>query len=432
MSLPEQDSKILKVRRGILAAFSIIGHFPVLLPVGLITLFAEMTYSGVNNVSIPFYIPLLGVAQADEGRVIGAVISTFLLAETFLRVPFGWISDRFGRANVIIAAMVLSVPTITLSALIHAGQWRLLFPLRAWDGMMAAALWPSVYALVGDTIPGRLRANAMGVINMMYMLALFAGSGVATAIFNANHNPRLFFFIGAAAMAVGALAALIFFRLRPELNTPHPEVDEEDAERAIVKVIHHVSLLTITFTQNFAITLLAPFMIKYIMGPRPQNLGFNLPQLVTLVGIPVLGVGLLALPLSRLGDVWGKVVVVRVAFTSIALALWVFALSRNLGILALAAFVIAVTFAMGIPAWLAIISSLTNSKTRGVTLAGYGTVQGLASVLGPLVAGFIWDKVGHASIFMASAGLVTIAALLTWFTLPEHLHRHGQKQPGTV
>lgn len=422
----ERQSVPARLRQGIAAAFGIIRLFPVLLPVGLITLFAEMTYSGINNVTVPEFVRLLGISVTKQGEIIGIIVSTFLLAETFLRVPFGWVSDRFGRANVIIAAMLLSVPSMTLSGLVS--HWPSLIPLRAWDGIMAAALWPSVYALVGDAIPGRKRANAMGVINMMYMLALFIGLALAAILSKQLGNPRLFFFIGASVIGIGGLIAFFFFRANPTLNTPHPDVHREDAESAVVKVSHHVILLTITFTQNFAITLLAPFMFKY----ATEDLKFTLPELALLIGMPVVGVGLLALPLSRLGDVLGKLRVVRIAFTGIALALWGFSLAHNLLILALVALVIAVAFSMGIPAWLAIISSLTSSKMRGTTMAGYGTVQGIAAVCGPLVAGVIWDKIGHPQIFVASAVMITIGALLAWFALPEHLHRHVQKETGTV
>ncbi|MHB9105482.1 MAG: MFS transporter [Armatimonadota bacterium] len=407
-------------QNGVTAAFGIIGRFPVLIPLGLITLFAQITYSGINNVGVPQYIGVLKIP--NEGKVIATLTVAFLLAETFLRMPFGWLSDRFGRVLVVSGAMLLSVPTVLLSGLVPGYQW--LYGLRAWDGMMAAALWPSVYAIVGDSIPERVRANAMGVINMMYMLALFIGGALGLFVFKLTGNPRTFFFFGAALFGVGGLLALLFFRLRPDLNAPHPEAHLEEAACGVVTMARHLTLLTITFTQTFAITALAPFMIRYVTDPISDGgLGFNMAQLALLVGAPVVGVGVFALPLSRLSDALGKLTAVRIAFVGIAVMLWIFSRYQQLPVLALTAMVIGVAFSMGVPAWLAILSSLTGCKSRGMALAGYGTVQGIASVLGPLASGWVWDHVGHRQIFLLSAIFITVAALLALFALPSESNR---------
>ena len=409
------------------AAFGIFTRFPVLIPLGLITLFAQISYSGINNVSLPLLIPRLGIPRGQDGWITGAVVSTFLLSETFLRLPFGWLSDRYGRTRLIICALFCSVPTVLLSGRIAPGHWQWLFPLRWWDGMMAAALWPSVFALVSDRVPWRWRANAMGLVNMMYMLALIAGATIAGVLVTRTDNPRLFFTVGAAMLAAGGTLALVFFLLRPHLNRPHPEVRLEDAERSIVSAMQHVVLLGITFMQNFGITLLAPFMFRY----ATEYLGFSKPQLALLIGVPVLGVGLLALPLSRLGDLLGRLTVVRMAFTLVAASLWAFFSFHSLPILAVSALGIAAGYAMGVPSWLAVISSLSGTRTRGVTIAGYGTVQGIAAVCGPLVAGVVWDRLGHGYIVAASALALTLATALVWFAVPHKLYRI-QNSGGTV
>lgn len=401
--------------RALLSAFTIMTRYPVLLVLGLVTLVVQISYSGINNVTLPKYIPDLGVPAMLEGRITGAVISTFLLAETFLRIPFGWLSDRYGRGKMIVGAMLLTAPSFWLTGMVSSYLW--LFPLRAWDGMMAAALWPSLFALIGDRVPERFRANAMGVINMMYMLALFCGWGLAGFIFTRTENPRLFFQLATALIGFGGVGALIFFSRaqRPAREVDDGAVDVADENDRRVPASRHAILLTITFTQNFAITLLAPFMFRYVT----EDLGFSLAQLGVLVGAPMVGIAIFALPLSRVGDHLGKLFTVRLAFTAIAAALWFFAFQTTLVGLSLTVTVIGIAFSMGIPAWLAMLCSLSSSKRRGVTLAGYGTVQGGAAVLGPLASGWIWDTLGHGQIFLASAAVITLAALLAWLALPK-------------
>lgn len=421
MSSPDlpSSSRLREIVDHLRGAFGIFTRFPVLIPLGLITLFAQLCYSGINNVSLPMLIPRLAILPGEDGWITGAVVSTFLLSETFLRLPFGWLSDRYGRARLIIGALFLSAPTVWLTGRVAPAHWLALFPLRWWDGMMAAALWPSLFALTSDLVPWRWRANAMGLVNMMYMLALIIGSVIAGALIAHTGNPRLFFTFGSTMLMAGGVIALLFFLPRPQLNLPHPQVRLEDAERCVTSVAQHTVLLSITFAQNFAISLLAPFIFRYIT----EYLHFDKTQLAVLLGIPVIGVGLLALPLSRLGDLLGRLTVVRLAFTLVAVAMWLFSLWHTLPMLAGCTLVIAVGFAMGIPAWLAVISSLSGSRTRGVTMAGYGTVQGAAAVFGPLVAGLIWDRLGHGAIVPASAAALTLATVLVWFAVPNKLDR---------
>lgn len=403
-------------------AFSIFSHYPIILPLALITLIGEMNYSGTNNISLPAYIRSLSLPKQLDGTVTGFIAASFLLSETIFRMPAGWLSDRFGRSKIIAGAFLLSAPSFLLSWLAPSYQW--LFPLRFWDGMVAAAIWPSVYAIVGDSVPERHRANAMGVINMMYMLGLFLGFGLAGGIDKVTNNPRMYLLLSAIMGLLAGITALMYFHWRPQYTAPHPDVHIEEAEKAAISVSRHTILLLITFAQNLALTMVAPFMYRFATDSVASGgLGLSLSGLGLLVGIPVVGVAILAVPLSRIADVIGKFTAVRIAFTVIALTLWVFAVSKALWVLALVATVVGVAFSMGIPAWLAILTSLTGSKTRGTALGGYGTVQGIASVLGPIIAGrFLWGYYGHASIFIASSIVLAFAALLTLVALPEHRH----------
>ena len=80
-------------------------------------------------------------------------------------------------------AMLLLAPSYLLGALLPNPDYLLFIPLRFWDGAMAALMWTSVFAVIGDAVPERHRANAMGVINMSFMIGailgyLFAGGTV--------------------------------------------------------------------------------------------------------------------------------------------------------------------------------------------------------------------------------------------------------------
>lgn len=420
------------------AAFNILTQYPVILPVALITMVNEMNYSGINNITLPEYVATLNVL-GNTGKLTGLLVSIYLLSEAIFRLPSGWLSDRFGRTRMITLAMLLLAPSYLLGGLVPNPDYLLFIPLRFWDGAMAALMWTSVFAVIGDAVPERDRANAMGVINMTFMVGamlgyLFAGG---TVLLTEHQHPRWYFFFAAAVVAMVGSTAYSFFRQRPELNITHPEVHLEDARRKMLTRAGHVPLLVITFLQTFALTLLAPFIFRYATDPTPGGLGLNGHQLLLLLGVPVLGLAIFAIPLSRVADRIGKRNAVRIAFTVVGLTLWVFAFNRHLGMLTLVTTLVGIAFSMGVPAWLAILSALGGTESRGATLGSYGSVQGLAAVLGPIVGGFLLDdkglamqlraslgralqgEVSHFSVlFLVSSVMVMLAALIAWVALP--------------
>lgn len=416
-----RDTLQRKFLSHIAVSFSIFRRFPVILPVALIMLIDEMNYSGINNVCIPAYLQNLHFSEAYRTVLRGTITSTFLLSEAIFRMPSGWLSDRFGRARLITIAVFLTSPSFLLSGLAPSYQW--LFPLRAWDGLMAAALFTSIYAIIGDAVPERYRANAMGVINAMYMVGMVTGYAIAGSIDKLTGHPRYFLLFSAGVALLAGIMSYTIFRRRPELNAAHPEVRLEEAEQAAVSVSRHATLLAVTFTQNLALTIIAPSLYIFAVKAPVSQGGLNLAlwQLGLLVGAPLIGVALFAIPLSRLADQIGKLTAVRIAFLMVACTLWIFAVTRELWLLSLAATIVGVAFSMGVPAWLAILSSLSGRKTRGATLGGYGAVQGFAAVLGPLVGIVVINHFGLSKIFVASSVLVGIAALLVWVALPERV-----------
>lgn len=410
-------STLRTLLQNVVAAFQVFRAYPILMPVALLMLVGETNFSGINNVTIPSYLQNLSLSAATKVWLVGVVASTFLLAETIFRMPCGWLSDRLGRTRVITTAMVLTGPSFLLTALLTHYQW--LFVLRAWDGLMAAAIFTSIYALIGDAVPERLRANAMGVVNAMYMVGLLAGYVAAGTIDAVTGAPRHFLFFSAALAVVAGILSGIYLERNRRFTAPHPEVHLEDAEKAVVSAARHAVLLSVTFAQNLALTIIAPLMYLYTVKKGVGGLELSLPQLGLLAGLPLLGIAIFAIPLSRVADRIGKLTAVRIAFTAVAATLWIFAVTRELWLLSVAITVVGVAFSMGIPAWLAIISALAGRKTRGVTLGAYGAMQGLASVLGPLVGSLVRAHYGLREIFVASAIMVAIAAILVWIALPE-------------
>ena len=153
------------------------GWLAAVLPVILIAACAELGISVLNNSALPIYFTR-GLHLST--RAYGAIMAMFFVSEVLFKSPLGALADKVGRRPLMLggAAVTVFTPILLLSmhynpasataaaALIGFGF------LRALDGLGEAALWPSLYAYVGDVVAEAKRGAAMGVLNLVYMVGI--------------------------------------------------------------------------------------------------------------------------------------------------------------------------------------------------------------------------------------------------------------------
>ena len=96
---------------------------------------------------------------------------------------FGALGDRIGRRPLLVAGPIASCISALLIA--RATDPEVIIALRVLDGLGAAAIWPTAFALVGDSVEEPNRSVAMSVLNVTYMCGialglLLAGSSATT------------------------------------------------------------------------------------------------------------------------------------------------------------------------------------------------------------------------------------------------------------
>ncbi|MBV9848836.1 MAG: MFS transporter [Armatimonadetes bacterium] len=168
-----------------------VGWLAAVLPVILIAACAELGISVLNNSALPIYFTR-GLHLST--RAYGVIMAMFFVSEVLFKSPLGALADRFGRRPVMLggAAVTVFTPVLLLSmhydpASATAAAVLVGFGfLRALDGLGEAALWPSLYAYVGDVVAEAKRGAAMGVLNLVYMVGIafsFLAGGAADDTF---------------------------------------------------------------------------------------------------------------------------------------------------------------------------------------------------------------------------------------------------------
>src|SRR3990167_8094620 len=104
----------------------------------------------------------------------GLITGTYILAIFLFAPVWGKISDRWGRRPVLLMGLTGFAASVALFARLESVP--LLYLGRFFDGLFAAAIAPTAYALVGDHAPSpEWRAHRFALINIAGTLGFFAG-----------------------------------------------------------------------------------------------------------------------------------------------------------------------------------------------------------------------------------------------------------------
>lgn len=122
-----------------------------------------------------YALTLKGASHASAGLALGA----YGITQTLLQVPFGMLSDRFGRKPVIAAGMLIFAVGSVVAASSHSIGWMVVGRLLQGAGAVASV----VIALVADLTRDENRTRAMGMIGgtigMTFAFSMMAGPALA-------------------------------------------------------------------------------------------------------------------------------------------------------------------------------------------------------------------------------------------------------------
>lgn len=406
------------------------GWIRPVLPLAIICCLAELSYAVVNILAIPAYISK-GVGL---GAHVGTIMGAFLLAEALGRPGLGALSDVFGRKPLMVAGPLMSGAASLL--LLTTVNPYLLVGVRILDGLGAAAFWPAIFAAVGDATAGRNRSAGMSVLNVSYMVGLAFGplvGGWVNSLASSPGNPSYSaaFYLSAGLFSLTALAALAFVRGgRPGQAASPPEGLIEERWTGLRPMLQAAvmvwRLLIIAFTTFLGIGMLIPVVELYAL----DRFGIDQKTFGSLFLVPAVLIGLLAVPLGRLGDRWGRLRSVRVGVFLCGVSLWCVPLVPSYHILAGGALIVGVGFLLAFPAWMALLTEVVGEEQRGSVLGAAGMAQGFGAILGAVLGGRLYHADGpifgihqHDFPIYAAAASLLLSFVLTMLFVREPARR---------
>ncbi|MGH7124776.1 MAG: MFS transporter, partial [Stellaceae bacterium] len=365
--------------------------------------FIDLLGFGIIIPQLPFY----GVHFGASPTAVTLLMSCYSLAQFFMSPVLGRLSDRIGRRPVLMVSMACSC--LAYLWLGFASALWMLFGARLLAGAGAGNL-AAAQAYITDVTAPEARAKAMGMIGAAFGLGFTLGPWLGGVVAGRNPTPEDLQRPAFLAAALSALAFVLVIAIlkesRPQTGVPQRANRWELARSTMSRpTLRLLILLFFAITAAFAgMETTFALWTKEAFGWGPEQVGW----LFFFVGCVLIVVqGALIGPLSRR---LGEARLVLIGSASIALGLAAVAVSANLPTLMLASAFLAVGMGLLNPSVNSLISRQAASDERGGIMGVAQSGASLARVVGPAIAGPLFEWLGRNAPYYTGA-LVMLGVL---------------------
>lgn len=393
----------------IIRIYAYIFHkYPPLLKYATVDILAEV---GWGMIMLPLQLHMIkSIEKGGLGydvRYFTPVILAFGITETLLKGPLGALSDRLGRRPLVLSGLFFACVPLALMAVVE--HWVLIAVLYGLTGAAAAALWPTMSALIAESVKSEDKATAMSVFNTSYMVGLVGGLLLGLTIGGFIGN-RYVFVVAACLLIVAAVLAWAFVRPPKREHPPKAHKPKEGHRAAAMLGVLHDSpvlwkMMVIYVCAQFGImvvgSIIGPYVDRVVGIPEKEMPLFFLgPGLLT---------ALLALPLGRAADKWGRPQAANLSFFLGFAGMTALYLVRSapypvmLGVSVVCMAMLACSYSMGIPSWLGLTSLHAPPHKQGQAIGLMNTAQGIGMVLGTMAGPQLYHNFSPSVPFIASS-----------------------------
>lgn len=361
-----------------------------------------------SDISTEMLYPVLPVFLTQtlkaDGTVVGLVDGIAQATQNIVQGFSGTLSDKLQRRKPIaIAGYFLSAISKPLIGL--ATVWQAVLGARLLDRLGAGARSAPRDALIAASVTEDNRGRAFGLEGVGDNAGAFLGPLFAVLLLSwLGVGIRSIFYL---AVIPGLLAFLLVL-----------PVQEHDARTAATaKIDAGPSRFPAGYWKYLVVTALFGLgnSSNAFLILRTQDIGASLQATILIYAAFNLVAALISYPAGWLFDKWGGKIVLLAAFAIFLIAYLGFALTQSIAVTA--ALFIFYGLYQGIfrTAGKALASRLVPDRLRASGIGWYSTTVGVLQLVASLIAGALWDRVGHAAVFFygaASAALGIVALVL--------------------
>jgi MFS family permease len=384
-------------------------------------LWVLMAVAFVDMIGLMMVIPLLPYYAKDLGAnasVIGFLVAAFPVAQLASSPVWGRVSDRYGRRPALMIGLAASAVAYTIFGLARALP--LLFLSRVAQGLGGGTTGVA-QAYVADTMAPGERAKALGWLSAATSAAVLIGPGLGSLTHNLGYAaPGLF------AAGLCLLNLIFAWHWLPESRVPHPGARSPSGafiparsprpiRLAIWEVIRHPGRPVAQLIWIYTIAMLAfnaiPPVFALYLNDRFQVTENQIGYFFMVFG--AVGVVMRTAPVGWFNARLGEPLTMRLGATCMGLGFFLVPFAPTLVLFVAAQLLMPLGTALLFPANSALVSHWADPTELGQTLGVQQTFRGVASVVGPIGSGFVYQSLGRSVPFFMSAAIIGVVAYLT-------------------
>ncbi len=336
---------------------------------------------------------------------VGLAIGIYGLTQALFQIPFGLLSDRFGRKKIIIIGLVIFAVGSIVSALSVTMTGVIIG--RALQGL--GAISAVILALTADLTREEQRTKGMAIIGVSIGLAFALAMVLGPAITSIAGMSGLFWATGILALC--GIVVLIWYVPTPAISQFHRDTDPVFTQFA--RILKDSQLLRLDFgIMILHMIMTATFVALPHVLRELGNFKASEHTQVYLVALPISVI--LMSPLIMYADRRNRVKHVYLAAIGLLimaqLSMAVFNQALWSVVVALVAYFTAFNILeASLPS---LISRLAPAELKGTALGAYATAQNFGAFLGGVSGGWLMQKFGAIGVFASCAAVASL-----WFII---------------
>ncbi len=392
----------------------------VRLSILFLTVFVDLVGFGIVLPLLPIYADRFGAS----GTQIGILVLSYSAAQLLFSPVWGRLSDRIGRRPILIVGLLGSAASYLVFA--YAGSVMVLLVSRIMAGIGGANI-PVAQAYIADITPPERRAGNMGLIGAAFGLGFIFGPAIGGLLAPISSElPGL-----AAAGLCGGNAILALFLLPESLGREdRPEAPRGRAEAlqpgmallvggsasgsrlreigVILESRGFVHALVLSFIFTTAFSIMHPIFPLFALGRFDLN-ERDVGWLFAFIGVisAVMQGGLVRVLVARLGEVS----LIRLSAIPFVVGFCLIGAAPSIPVLLVGLALLAVGFGGTLPSLVSLLSRSAPEALQGGSLGVGQSAGALARVVGPFLAGVLWDTLGSSAPYYVAAAIGAVAGL---------------------
>lgn len=361
---------------------------------------------------IPVFTVYANQLRDATPQLIGLALGSYGLTQGLLQIPFGMLSDRFGRKPIITIGLALFAIGSLWGAVTESIYGMIVARTLQGTGAIGSVL----VALLADLTPDQDRTKAMAVIGatigLSFSLAMILSPSIA----------QQFGLSGIFYLTV-ILASLGLILLHLIIPTPKKEPFHLDMEanpariKSVIRNIHLQRLNAGIFCQHFVLTATfysIPMLLQQQIkqGNLEHTWHFYLPLMLLsfLAMVPFI---ILAEKKQKMKSLF----LASVFLTTVCQALLGLISQNWFGFCAIL-FLYFIAFNFLEASLPSLVSKQSGAKNKGTAMGVYSSCQFIGIFLGGSTAGFVFSAFQHQGIFILNALIGFVWLMLTYSMKP--------------